>query len=70
MPYETVDDVPSDFQGTRALGRWMKTVAEAKVLGIVVASKRFRTDEKVLDLAAYLETLCIDIAMEKVFDED
>ena len=72
MPYETVNDVPENSKNTRALGRYVWAAAEAKVLEVVVASKKFKTGvaEEKLDLAEYVETICMNVGMEQIFEED
>lgn len=73
MPYETVDDIPVNSKGTRALGMSIQAAQNAHVLEIVVASKAFRTGtgiglrEDALDLPNYAMVMCDAAGLERTF---
>lgn len=71
MPYDTVDNVPAHSKDCRALGMQIKAVQDAKVLEIVVASKKFRTGEgdEQLDLVNYVMVMCDTAGIERDFED-
>ncbi|KAF1933890.1 uncharacterized protein M421DRAFT_107253 [Didymella exigua CBS 183.55] len=71
LPYETVDDVPAGSRDARALGLQIDAVRDARVLEIVVASKKFYTGggEDALDLPNYVMVMCDDAGLRRDFED-